>query len=211
MPPGHTIVDIRRQPAGAGNGKGARVDPLSVGVAVCDRHLRYVALNPALAVMHGVPHEKHLGRDLREVLGRGARRLEQACEKVMETGQSLANLILSEKWRGRNEAGHWIKALCPIKDKDGVVELVGFLVVEIADPDAMVYLHPNDGRLIAPLEAFQCLKRPEREMGRLTELLVETHRIRRERRTVARPSHQHSAREREPSRPRRAHQQYFQF
>jgi PAS fold len=188
---------------------GPGVADSSVGVAVCDRNLRFLTVNLAMARMHGVPYDKHLGRRIRDVLGRRAKRLEQACERVIETGQSLSNLTFSEKWRGRKRMGHWMTTLCPIKNLAGAVESVGFLVVEIPDR-AAVYLSPGDGRLIDPLEASRCLKRWERAMQKQPELLVEAHRIERESRTAARVPPQHPVRERVVPRPRR-YQQFFRF
>ncbi|MGW4005657.1 PAS domain-containing protein, partial [Streptomyces nigra] len=39
-----------------------------IGLAVLDTDLHYVAVNPALAEMHGVPEADHVGRGFREIL-----------------------------------------------------------------------------------------------------------------------------------------------
>jgi len=50
----------------------------AVGLAIFDTRLRYQALNPTLAAMHGIPAEFHLGKSLREILGDLASRVEPA-------------------------------------------------------------------------------------------------------------------------------------
>ena len=93
-----------------------------------------MAINLALARMNGVSHERHFGRQLREVLGRASKKVELACECVFDTQQSLSNLTLCEKLPSRAHVGLWMETLCPIKDAIGRIKGIGFLVVEIEDP-----------------------------------------------------------------------------
>jgi two-component system, sensor histidine kinase and response regulator len=63
-----------------------------VGLAICDRQLRYGAVNDALASMSGIPAENHLGKTIHAVLGGAAAKIQPAFEHVFATGQALSNL-----------------------------------------------------------------------------------------------------------------------
>jgi PAS fold len=147
-------------------------DRSAIGVAITNHHLTFVTINLALAKMNGAPPEKHLGRRLRDIVGRSAsRRAELACERVLDTRQSLSNVMLCEKVPGRG-VGCWTVTLCPLIDRMGDIRGIGHLVVEIADRRAVANARLSDGRLIAPLEALQSLTQCEREMDRRAESLL---------------------------------------
>src|SRR3712207_4844675 len=57
-----------------------------VGMALLDRELRYVRVNPALARMHRRAVADHLGRRPHELLGPGGEPLEVVLRQVLETG-----------------------------------------------------------------------------------------------------------------------------
>ena len=92
----------------------------SVGLAVFDNKLRYQALNHCLAAMHGIPVESHLGKTLREILGKVALQVEPAIKQVFATGRPT-----------RAEGGRWVNYLFPLKDANGRVKQVGAVVVEL--------------------------------------------------------------------------------
>jgi DNA-binding CsgD family transcriptional regulator len=101
-----------------------------VGFAICDRKLRFQAINRHLAAMNGVPVEAHLGKTLRQILGDVASRIEPLFRRVFLTGEPLSD-VLSLKLSGRSQVGHWIETFFPIKDHNGKVQQVGAVVVEI--------------------------------------------------------------------------------
>lgn len=41
----------------------------AIGLAPCDKQLRYQAINSALAAMNGVPAKTHLGNSVHDILG----------------------------------------------------------------------------------------------------------------------------------------------
>jgi hypothetical protein len=153
--------------------KTAATDHAAVGVGICDHNLRFVAINLALARIHGVSHERHFGRQIRDILGRASKKPELACERVLDTQQSLSDFTMCEKLPGRAEVGLWTATLCPIKDEIGRIKGVGFLVIEIGDRWAEANPRLSDGQLVAPLEALGCLGLSERAMRDQTKLLSE--------------------------------------
>ncbi len=102
-----------------------------VGFAICDRKLRFQAINRHLAAMNGVPVEAHLGKTLHQILGDVASRIEPLFRRVFLTGEPLLDVQLSLKLSSRSEVGHWIETFFPIKDRNGKVQQVGAVVVEI--------------------------------------------------------------------------------
>jgi len=103
----------------------------TVGVAICDRQLRYRAVNDALASMNGIPAENHLGKTIHAVLGRAAAKIQPAFEHVFATGQPLSNFELTAELPSRRGIGHWNESYFPIKNHSGGVEQVGVVVFEL--------------------------------------------------------------------------------
>lgn len=102
----------------------------SIGVAVCDRRLRYTAINKPLATMNGIPADMHLGKTLYDILGDVAEEVACACEDVLATGAATQKEI-----RGvlpaRAGSGEWIATYFPINDDAGKVKQVGVIVLEV--------------------------------------------------------------------------------
>jgi DNA-binding CsgD family transcriptional regulator len=104
-----------------------------IGIAICDSQLRYVSVNNALAAMNGIPAEAHVGKTVREILGRVASTVELMLNYVLVTGQSLLNAEVMGELPTRNEEGHWIENYFPVRDSTGGVKQAGVLVVEITE------------------------------------------------------------------------------
>jgi len=105
-----------------------------IGVVICDRRMRYKALNKSAAEIHNVPIEAHLGHYFHEILGNFAEKVVPLWENVFATGQPLPNLEVSGHLPKRREEGRWIENLFPLKDDRGRVAQVGCFVIEIAPP-----------------------------------------------------------------------------
>lgn len=103
----------------------------TVGVAICDRQLRFCAINTALASMNGIPAAFHLGKTIHAVLGSAAAKIQPAFERVFATGQPLANFELTAELPAREAVGHWNESYFPIKDEAGRVQRVGVIVLEL--------------------------------------------------------------------------------
>jgi DNA-binding CsgD family transcriptional regulator len=103
----------------------------TVGVAICDRQLRFRAINDALASMNGVPAQAHIGKTVDHILGSAAARVAPAFQHVFSTGNPLPNFELTARLPSRSETGHWIENYYPIKAGSGKVLQVGVIVLEI--------------------------------------------------------------------------------
>jgi PAS fold len=106
----------------------------TVGFAIYDDELRYQALNPCLAAIHGMSLSAHLGRTLRDVLGEVALRVEPAIKHVMRTGRPLWNFEIAGALPNQKRPGRWVDSLFPAKDPHGRVKQVGVVVMQVT-PD----------------------------------------------------------------------------
>ena len=104
----------------------------TMGLAIVDAGLRYVALNRALADINGIPAQDHLGKTLREVLGSFADRLEPAFKRVL-TDREPMTLEISSNGSTGGEPRSWVKHYIPIRDDSGVVRRIAVVVVETTE------------------------------------------------------------------------------
>ena len=102
----------------------------SVGLCVLDAHLRYLAINEALAEMNGIPASNHFGKTVYEVLGDFADSLEPHFRRVFNTGEPV-NFEVSATLATKKEAAHWIVHYLPIQDGSGAVTRIAVLLVDI--------------------------------------------------------------------------------
>ena len=103
----------------------------TVGLAICDRQIRFLAVNDTLAHMNGVPAGDHIGKTMREILGDFTDSIEPIFRRVFVTGEPVLNHVVSGTLPARGEVGHWIENYFPIRDDKGVIQQVGAVVVEI--------------------------------------------------------------------------------
>src|SRR5215218_7526578 len=71
-----------------------------VGLAIFDRDLRFVRVNPALARMHRVPVDAHAGARASDVLGAAGGHLEAVLAQVLETGAPVLGVEYAHPERG---------------------------------------------------------------------------------------------------------------
>jgi len=112
----------------------AALNDSKVGVVICDRRMRYKALNGSVAEIHNVPIEAHLGHFTHEIIGGLAEKVVPFWENVFATGQPLNNLEVTGHLPKRSGVGRWIENLFPLKDDRGRVAQVGCFVIEITRP-----------------------------------------------------------------------------
>lgn len=103
----------------------------TVGVGICDRALRFCAVNDALAAMNGIPASEHIGKTLQAVLGEAAQKVQPAFEHVFATGQPLSDFEVTAELPSRTGLGHWRESYVPIKNQQGQVLQVGAVVLEL--------------------------------------------------------------------------------
>jgi DNA-binding CsgD family transcriptional regulator len=109
----------------------------TVGVAICDRQLRFRAVNDALAAMNGAPAESHIGKPLHQILGNVAGKVGSAFQHVFETGEPLSNFELSGQLPTRTAIGHWLEHYYPIKNRSGKILHVSCIAVEVTSIDLL--------------------------------------------------------------------------
>ncbi|WP_369249861.1 SpoIIE family protein phosphatase [Streptomyces sp. R41] len=107
-----------------------------IGIAILDTDLRYVAVNPALERIHGLPAKDHLGRYYREIMRDTKFEVpEAAMRQVLRTGVPLVD---QSTIVGRTPAdpGHqhaWSISLYRLEDTQGRVLGVADLVVDVTE------------------------------------------------------------------------------
>lgn len=105
-----------------------------VGLCVLDRDLRYLRINERLAEMNGVPVEKHLGRQVREVIPELGKTLEKKLAAMFETGEPILDIeVQGETPKEPNVTRYWLASFIPLKSATG--EVTGLLLAgfEITD------------------------------------------------------------------------------
>jgi two-component system cell cycle sensor histidine kinase/response regulator CckA len=104
------------------------------GLAVLDRNLRYVRINPALAAISGLPVEAHIGRSVAELLPGLAEILGPHLRRVLETGTPLLNFeVVGETPAAPGQRCTWLANLYPVRRPDGDIVGIGASVVEITE------------------------------------------------------------------------------
>ncbi|GAA2254112.1 SpoIIE family protein phosphatase [Streptomyces indiaensis] len=106
-----------------------------IGLSVLDTALRYVAVNGALASMHGVPEADHLGRHFREILpGAPFETAENQMREVLETGRPVVDEQVVGRTRADPDRDHaWALSLYRLEDQVGHVLGIANVVVDVTD------------------------------------------------------------------------------
>jgi transcriptional regulator with PAS, ATPase and Fis domain len=102
-----------------------------VGVAILDRDLRYLAINPWLAAKHGIPPELHLRKHLTEVLGEVASQVEPALTQILATGRPVFNVGVEGTFPSQQQRKRWLCNYFPMKDSQGRVNQLAAIVAEL--------------------------------------------------------------------------------
>ncbi|MEU9214552.1 SpoIIE family protein phosphatase [Streptomyces sp. NPDC048415] len=106
-----------------------------IGLAILDTELRYVAVNPALERMHGIPAKDHLGRHYREIMTSAKFEVpEAAMWQVLESGIPMVDqsTIVGRSPADRDQHA-WSISLYRLDDPRGHVLGVADLVVDVTD------------------------------------------------------------------------------
>jgi hypothetical protein len=152
-----------------------------MGVAICDEHLRFVALNSALATMNGVPLKHHLGRQVREVVGEVARILEPKFESILEGRCAVMTFEVIAKLPHRNAPSRWLEEYFPVIRK-GKIKAAAVFVTEVGCTSfeslsgltAIVAKHPLISKeVVLSAEISDCFGRSERAIREQVSALIE--------------------------------------
>jgi len=102
-----------------------------LGIGIWDRHLRFRAVNNALASMNGRSREDHLGKPLHKMIGTIVEQVAPVRERVFATGELLNDVHYAGLLPTRSEMGYWIETSFPLRDKAGKIAYVGAIVLEV--------------------------------------------------------------------------------
>ncbi|MFF7645829.1 SpoIIE family protein phosphatase [Streptomyces canus] len=106
-----------------------------IGIAILDTDLMYVAVNPALERIHGIPEAEHLGRHYRAVMS--APEFEEAETSMRQVLRTGVPLLDRSPIVGRTLAGPeqhaWAISVYRLEDTWGHVLGVAELVVDVTD------------------------------------------------------------------------------
>jgi DNA-binding CsgD family transcriptional regulator len=120
------------------------LDDSKIGVVICDRRMRYKALNQNVAEIHNEPIDAHLGHFFHEIIGNLANKVVPLWEKVFSTGEPSPNLEVTGHLPKRSGAGRWIENLFPLLDRRGRVSHVGCFVIELSPAPNLAPAHANE-------------------------------------------------------------------
>jgi two-component system, chemotaxis family, CheB/CheR fusion protein len=118
----------------------AAYDAAPVGLCVLDEELRYVRVNTALAQMHGVAADEHIGRPIGTVLPWLAPELEPLARQVLDGGVPFLQHTLTIVPGGSGVSRRWQVSLCPLRARDGRTVGVTGLVQELSDDATVEHL-----------------------------------------------------------------------
>ncbi|MEG8277287.1 SpoIIE family protein phosphatase [Streptomyces sp. AHA2] len=106
-----------------------------IGLSVLDTELRYVAVNPALASMHGVSEAAHAGRRFREILpGAPFEVAENQMLEVLETGVPVVDRQVVGRTRADPDHDHaWAVSIYRLQDHGGNALGIANVVVDVTD------------------------------------------------------------------------------
>ncbi|MGQ5638950.1 MULTISPECIES: SpoIIE family protein phosphatase [unclassified Streptomyces] len=106
-----------------------------IGLAILDTDLRYVAVNPALAAMHGVPEADHFGRRFAEILpGASFQTAEAEMRRVLASGVPVVDQQVVGRTRADQKSDHaWAVSLYRLEDQHHNVLGVANVVVDVTD------------------------------------------------------------------------------
>jgi|GEM_PF-1647815 len=104
-----------------------------VGLAFLDTQLRYVRVNEALAEMHGVPAQDHLGRSLKEIVPEIWPSVEPLYRKVLERGEPATQVEVSAATKAQPDVlRHWLANYYPVRVDSELIG-VGIVVQDITE------------------------------------------------------------------------------
>ncbi|MEV8561708.1 SpoIIE family protein phosphatase [Streptomyces sp. NPDC051917] len=111
------------------------VSQAPIGLAVLDTDLRYLAVNPALAKMHGVPVADHIGRRFHDILpGTSFRSAESTMRQVLQTGVPVIEQQVTGRTCAVPDDDHaWTVSIYRLEDHHADVLGIANVVVDVTD------------------------------------------------------------------------------
>jgi DNA-binding CsgD family transcriptional regulator len=109
---------------------------LPVGIAICDRCLRFAVVNLKIARMNNVPPEEHLGRYIPDIVGNLGPTVATRLVHVFSTGEPIYNAELVGKLGTNPQEGRWRENYFPIHDRFGRITHAGVFVIPVSGKGA---------------------------------------------------------------------------
>ncbi|APR83224.1 Sensory box histidine kinase [Minicystis rosea] len=121
-----------------------------IGISYLDRSLRYARINDALAAIHDLPVEDHIGRSVADVFPSMSAEIVKKCRTVLATGSPIVGVDVTPDRRS------WLVIFYPVRRGD-VILGVGKIVQEITEQKrAEQELAEQRMRLELALEVAKC-------------------------------------------------------
>ncbi len=102
----------------------------AIGLAVYDNQLRFRAVNNAAAAPTGAPAEAFAGKTLRDIIGDAAPGPEARLRRVL-VSDGTPSIEVTAMLPTRTDPGYWIEKNFPIKGREGRVNQIVSLAVEV--------------------------------------------------------------------------------
>jgi PAS domain S-box-containing protein len=109
------------------------IETAPIGLAVLDRDLRFLYVNPAMAVMNGVGATTHLGQRLDRVAPELAVDLAGTLEGVVASGRGVRDVEVNGRGAAADHHGTWLLSAEPLRDDTGEPVGLALSVVEITE------------------------------------------------------------------------------
>ncbi|MEB3215371.1 MAG: chemotaxis protein CheB [Nostocales cyanobacterium 94392] len=104
-----------------------------VGLGLHDQEFKFIRVNQALADINGLSIEKHIGKNVRDILPDLADKIESTLNQVIETGQSICDIEVQGTTRAApNVQRYWCANYYPVDLLNGN-RGVGSVVIEITE------------------------------------------------------------------------------
>ncbi|MBD2310577.1 PAS domain-containing protein [Desertifilum sp. FACHB-1129] len=108
-----------------------------VGMLILDRQLKYVRINPLAAAVHGLPMAEHIGKQVKDIVPHIAPLIEPLYRQVLETGQAILNLEVSEEsFTQSDNPRSWEVSYFPLQDETGTITGLGVVGIETTEQKA---------------------------------------------------------------------------
>lgn len=128
-----------------------------IGLAVCDRRLRYTTVNQRVAEIDRLSIQDHLGKTPRQVLGSLSGTFERSLKCVFATGKSLPNVKTVGLLSGGTESAAYINTFFPLMDYHQKMMQVGVFIMEVAFSPKVRIMSEQTGQQDQPISEVQML------------------------------------------------------
>jgi PAS domain S-box-containing protein len=109
------------------------IETAPIGLAVLDRDLRYLYVNPALAAIDGLGALAHLGQRVDRVSPEIGVDAAAMLEGVLSSGRSTRDVEVHGHASARGEPGTWLLSAEPLRDDSGEAVGLALSIVEISE------------------------------------------------------------------------------